>query len=241
MALIPILLSLLFGAVFVLVGRWLYKNPTKMFRFGLLNPEHPGVQGLARVYATFFIFGGTFASLGVISAILFQDIPAIPLVALPLAAVGAWFLRPKTTQTDPAITPIQNAEKPKFLTKHWKGYLAFFAGLMCCLMIVLLVGLGSSDACKLAFAKAQASPVVNQRLGSPVERGLLISGNIQVSGPSGSADIAIPVRGPKGKATVYAVAQKSGGIWKLETLEIAFDETSPRLNLLNEEHNSINP
>ena len=228
---------ILFGVGFILLGRWLYRNPSKLFRFGLfLNPEHPGVQKLARVYATFFIFFGMFASVGIVSAFLLHSVPGMPLIALVVSIAGAWLLRSNIPQPEtPVATSIDNARKPAVLVKHWKRNLAIFAGLMGLLVIVIFAILGDSDVCKLAFAMAEVNPTVKQRLGEPVKRGFFISGSIQISGPSGRADIEIPVSGPKGKATVYAVAQKSAGLWKFETLQIAFDEASPRVNLLNHE------
>jgi cytochrome oxidase complex assembly protein 1 len=69
----------------------------------------------------------------------------------------------------------------------------------------------------------------------------LTSGSIEIAGSSGYADLEIPVRGSRGKATIYAVARKSAGIWKFETLDVAFDEASPRVSLLQEESNTSNP
>ncbi len=41
-----------------------------------------------------------------------------------------------------------------------------------------------------------------------------------MDGASGQADIAIPISGPKGKATIYAVATKSGGKWTYSKLTV---------------------
>jgi hypothetical protein len=45
----------------------------------------------------------------------------------------------------------------------------------------------------------------------------------------------IPVSGPSGKATIYAVAKKTAGVWKFDALEVELDEANPRLSLLNKE------
>lgn len=160
---------ILFGVGFILLGRWLYRNPRKLFRFGFLNPEHPGVQKLARLYATFFIFFGMFASAGVISAFLLHSVPGLPLIAVVVSIAGALLLRPKIPQPEtPVATAIENAQKPTLLGKHWKRNLAIFAGLMGLMVIVIFVILGDSDVCKLAFAKAEVNPTVKQRLGEQV-------------------------------------------------------------------------
>jgi len=102
---------------------------------------------------------------------------------------------------------------------------------MILIFIVVFIVIGNSEPSKMAFAVAAANPVVRQRLGEPIKRGFFTSGNIETSGPSGHADVAIPISGPKAKATIYAVAQKSAGLWRFETLEIAFGEGSQRLSL----------
>ena len=231
------------GVCFVWLGRWLYRNPRKLLPgWGFLNPQHPGVQKLTNAYATFFIFFGLFASAGVALAFLLRRVPGMPLLVFAAAVVGAWFLRPKVPQSEsPVVAPIEHPDKPRLLGKHWKRNLTIFAGFMALLMVVVIVIIGDSEVCKMALAAAEANPVVRQRLGEPVKRGFFTSGSIEISGPSGHADIAIPVSGPRGKATVYAVALKSAGLWRFETLEIEFDQTSPRVDLLNQGSTSSQP
>lgn len=72
------------------------------------------------------------------------------------------------------------------------------------------------------------------RVGQPVEKGWLITGSIQVSPGFGYAELAIPVSGPKGKGTVYALAVKRAGIWNLTFLQFGADGESRRLELLTQ-------
>jgi len=230
------------GVCFVLLGRWLYKNPSKLFRWGLLNPEHPGVQKLARVYATFFIFFGMLASAGLVLALLLRRVPGMPLLAFAVAVAGAWLLRPKMPQSEPpVVAESQQPRKQALLSKHWKRYLAIagcFAGI---LIVVVSLTLGDSDVSKMAVAAAESNPIVKQRLGDPIKRGFFTSGSIEIDGPSGHAELEIPINGSRGKGTIYAVAKKRAGIWKFETLDVAFDEASPRVSLLQQESNTSNP
>jgi hypothetical protein len=236
-------LTILIGVCFLLLGRWLYLKPRKMFpAWGLLNREHPGVQKLARVYGVFFIFFGIFASVAVSIAFLLRNVPGLPLLALPIAVVGAWFLRPKVPQPEtPVDAASQQPQKQPLLSKHWKRYLAVagcFAGV---LIVAVSLTLGDSDVSKMAVAAAGSNPVVKQRLGDPIKRGLFTSGSIEIDASSGHADLEIPISGPRGKATIYAVAKKSAGIWKFETLDVAFDEASSRVSLLQEQSNTSDP
>ncbi len=61
-----------------------------------------------------------------------------------------------------------------------------------------------------------------------------VSGNINVSGPSGQADLSIPISGPDGKATIYAVATKSAGQWTFSTLVVEINGTMQRIDLLEQ-------
>jgi len=240
---LTVLLTTLIGVCFLLLGRWWYRNPRKIFpSWGLLNPEHPGVQKLGRVYGVFFIFFGIFAALSVSLSFLVRSVPGLALLAFPTAVAGAWFLRPKIPQSEPSPdTASEQPRKQPLLGKHWKRWLVIAACFAVILFVVVSLTLGDSDVSKMAVAAAQSNPVVKQRLGKPIKRGFLTSGSIEFNGSSGHADLEIPISGPSGKATVYAVAKKSAGIWKFETLDVAFDEASPRVSLMQQESNTSNP
>jgi hypothetical protein len=90
----------------------------------------------------------------------------------------------------------------------------------------------SSDVYQQAVTKVQNSPAALEALGKPVVPGWWLSGSINVSGSSGSADIAIPVSGPKAKGTVYAVASKRAGRWQFQTLELEVEGQSQRIPLI---------
>lgn len=92
----------------------------------------------------------------------------------------------------------------------------------------------SSDVYQQAESRASANAEVKRELGEPIESGWIVSGSISVSGSSGEADIAIPISGPKGDGTVYAVAIKSAGVWKFSTLEVEVEGRDQRIDLLTE-------
>lgn len=233
---LTVFFTILIGICFLLLGRCFYRNPRRVLpAWGLFNREHPGIQKLVRVYAVFFIFFGIFASVAVSFAFFLKSVSGLAFLAFPIAVAGAWFLRPKMLRSEPA------AVKQSLLSKHWKWYLVIAA----CFAVLLFVGvsltLSDSEVSKMAVAAAESNPVVKQRLGDPIKRGFFTSGSIEINGSSGHADLEVPISGPRGKATIYAVANKSAGIWKFETLNVAFDEASPRLTLLQDESNAFKP
>lgn len=100
------------------------------------------------------------------------------------------------------------------------------------LILTFVFGLmRSSDAYKDALSRAKANPAVQQAIGTPIEEGLFLAGNINVSGSSGYANLVIPVSGPKGKATIHVVATKAAGKWTFLTLEVAIKATGQRIVL----------
>lgn len=82
-----------------------------------------------------------------------------------------------------------------------------------------------------ALERAQANPQVANKIGQPLKAGWFVSGNINISGSSGDADIAIP----NGKGTIYVVAKKSAGFWTFRTLQVEVQGESQRIDLLQPE------
>jgi hypothetical protein len=119
-----------------------------------------------------------------------------------------------------------------FLPVGCLGALVLFAGFIASIMFVTFGVMKSSDAYKDAVAKARAHPAVQESIGTPIEEGLVVTGNIHVSGSSGNADLSIPLSGPKGDATLFVQAQKSAGQWIYSTLVVEIRATKQRIDLL---------
>ena len=134
------------------------------------------------------------------------------------------------------------AVPPGWWARNWKWavpacvsvLVAGFVG-SCALIVMLIFGvMKHSEVYQTAVSEAQAEPAVIGALGFPIEEGLVVTGNIQISGPSGSADLAIPISGPDGNATIYVVAQKSAGEWQYSTLEVAVHDTGETIDLMSD-------
>ena len=82
-----------------------------------------------------------------------------------------------------------------------------------------------------ALDRARASTQVCEALGTPIEDGLLVTGNIRVSGPSGWASLAIPIHGPKGRGVIYVEAPKELGEWRFKHLIVGIEATRERIDL----------
>ena len=122
-----------------------------------------------------------------------------------------------------------------------------WGGVGCCLgcvvlpiaIVVLLAVLGvgamgammHTDLVDEAVRRAAAEPRVVEALGEPVEKGWWVQGSMEVSGASGSADLAIPVDGPRGSGTLYVVARKRAGEWQYDLLAVEVEATGERIQL----------
>src|ERR1051325_8433815 len=110
------------------------------------------------------------------------------------------------------------------------------------LILILVAGVGgifffamsalkSSDVYKGALERAQKSPSAAGMLGEPIKDGWLVKGNISFDGGSGTANLEIPVSGPKSRGPLAARAVNEGGAWMYERLDLVA-KSGERVSLL---------
>lgn len=124
--------------------------------------------------------------------------------------------------------------------RNWKWFvplvclwgLAVVAGFVALILYLVFGLMKTSDAYKEAIARAKANPAVVAALGTPIEEGFLVAGSIKVSGPSGEAQLEIPVSGPRGKGTIFLEAVKSMSRWNFQKLVVEIEDTGERIDLL---------
>jgi hypothetical protein len=133
---------------------------------------------------------------------------------------------------------------PSWWSRNWKwvvpvgclGSLVVFVSGIALFAFLVYSGvtavIRSSDAYQEGMSRAQAHPDVKAALGEPIESGFWVSGNINTSGPSGNADLSIPISGPKASGTLYIVGTQSGGRWQYTTMEVDVVGRPARINLL---------
>jgi len=100
---------------------------------------------------------------------------------------------------------------------------------LCCTLFIgglagiIFTVIRNSDVATQAIEIIQDDPRVQDKLGEPVEIGWLITGNVEVNNSSGSANLTIPVSGPKGSGTVIVDATRSGGVWEFDAMMFSVD------------------
>ena len=99
------------------------------------------------------------------------------------------------------------------------------------LLTLIFGAIKSTDAYKTGI-RAMHDPRVEQKLGAPVEAGWFPTGSISSNGASGSADLAIRVKGSARKGTIYVVGKKSAGEWTYQKINLRVDGDQHVVNLL---------
>lgn len=125
--------------------------------------------------------------------------------------------------------------------KNWKWALP--GGCIGCFGLILVFVLGisalvfsvlkSTDVYEESLQRAQTSPQVIEALGEPVEAGWLVSGAVNVTGPSGDANLSIPLSGPKGTGTLFLIAEKRAGAWEFDLMNVEIEGSGERIDLLD--------
>jgi len=124
--------------------------------------------------------------------------------------------------------------------RNWKWFvpvgcfsmLILFVAFVGSIAFIVFSAMKSTDVYKDALARAKADSVVIAALGSPIQEGFLVSGNANVNGASGEANLSIPISGPNGKGTIYVAANKSLGRWNYSGLVVEIAKTHQRIDLL---------
>jgi cytochrome oxidase complex assembly protein 1 len=138
----------------------------------------------------------------------------------------------------PPISP--GTPRPNWWKRNWKwfvplgcfGVALLFVAFVGSILLIVFSAVKSTDVYKDALARAKAHPAVIEALGSPITQGFLLSGNTNVNGASGDANLSIPISGPKGKGTIYVAATKSLGRWNYSGLVLEIAKTHQRIDLL---------
>jgi cytochrome oxidase complex assembly protein 1 len=137
--------------------------------------------------------------------------------------------------------PISSPAKPNWWKRNWKWFvplgcfsvMLLFVAFVASVALIVFSAVKSTDLYKDALARAKANPAVIEALGSPITEGFLVSGNTNVNGASGEANLSIPISGPKAKGTLYVAATKSLGRWNYSGLVMEIAGTHQRIDLLH--------
>ena len=107
------------------------------------------------------------------------------------------------------------------------GVVAFVAFIV----FVVFASIRSATPYKDAITRAKSDPRVIAALGSPIEAGFWMTGSMKTENDSGSANITIPISGPKQSARIAIVGYKTAGRWSYTQMVVTPERGDP-INLL---------
>lgn len=130
--------------------------------------------------------------------------------------------------------------QPDWFKQNWKwfipvscvGVIATLAVFVALILAVVFGVIKSSQVYNQAIDKATNHPDVTATMGTPIKPQWFVTGNFEVNGPSGRADITIPLTGPNADARIYANAIKAQGQWTFTSLVVHIEHNQQYINLL---------
>lgn len=95
---------------------------------------------------------------------------------------------------------------------------------VCVVLVLIVVGilgaifgaLKSSEPYHHGIEVATHDARVVRALGAPIQPGWLPSGNINMNGPSGEANLEISLKGSSRTGTIFVIAHRSRGAWSYQ-------------------------
>jgi hypothetical protein len=108
---------------------------------------------------------------------------------------------------------------------------ALVGGCVAAIFFTVTGMLKETDAYRDSVQQLQANAQVMEILGPPVTAGIP-SGQVHTTGPTGDAQLAIPVTGTKAHGVLYVEATRKMGIWKTDRLELEVAGRAERIVLI---------
>ncbi|OAB80026.1 cytochrome c oxidase assembly factor Coa1 family protein [Cochleicola gelatinilyticus] len=136
----------------------------------------------------------------------------------------------------------ENIQRKSWFNRNWKWVVPTGGCLALIIFAIVFVGsiffgvtslLSDSQANIDAMERVRSNELVINRIGEPIESNGSNGGSINYENGYSSANITIPIKGPKGEAVIRV---EGGGIektWTYEKMEVFLSETNEVIDLLN--------
>tara|TARA_R110000772_G_scaffold141974_2_gene251678 strand:+ start:649 stop:1086 length:438 start_codon:yes stop_codon:yes gene_type:complete len=138
----------------------------------------------------------------------------------------------------------ENVPRQNWFNRNWKWAVPTGGCLLIIILFIVFAGsmiLGlstiftGSEPYKDALLSAQSNEAVIKALGQPIEEDGIAKGNINYTNDEGHLKLEIPLKGPKGKAILFVVADKFDDDWVYKVMELEISETAELIHLLTSE------
>jgi len=140
-------------------------------------------------------------------------------------------MNPNQAQFGGSFQQPQQPQQKGCLGRNWKwmlpvgclGLILAGVAVLGGIFLVAMSAMKSSDVYKGALERARSNPEAVAALGEPIKDGWLVQGNVNFSGGGGTANLQIPVSGPKKSGTIQTRAVYEGGAWMYERLDLVVE------------------
>ena len=135
----------------------------------------------------------------------------------------------------------ENIPHQNWFNRNWKWAVPTGGCLLIIILFIVFAGsmiLGvsslftGSEPYKEALLSAQSNEVLIKALGEPIEEDGIAKGNVNYTNGEGHLKLEIPLKGPKGKALLFVVADKYDADWEYKVMELEISETGELIPLL---------
>lgn len=135
---------------------------------------------------------------------------------------------PPLSSSTMVSSSLSSQPQQTWMQRHWKGLVVAILGLIAASILALVIAvvglvmwsMRQSDVYRMAMQRARQNPEVVERLGTPIESGWLVSGSMNIENDSGTANLTIPIHGPRQQAKMYLDARKRMGEWTFNSLTV---------------------
>ncbi|MHC0440818.1 cytochrome c oxidase assembly factor Coa1 family protein [Flavobacterium sp. 3-210] len=132
-------------------------------------------------------------------------------------------------------------DKRNWWNRNWKWFVPTGCLSLIVLFALLLVGIffevtsiiKDSDAYIESMELVQHNKILIEKLGSPIETDGMVSGTVSAVNDIRKCDVQVPLKGPKGKATLFVVGEKRGK-WKYSEMSVYIEKTDEKIDLLKQ-------
>lgn len=137
----------------------------------------------------------------------------------------------------------ENQHKKSWWKRNWKWVVPTGGCLGLIFLIVVFAGsviygvtslMADSDGYKTAMAAAKENQAVIELLGEPIEENGMAGGSVNTSNGFKSVALTIPIKGPKGEATIRVEGEGVGDNWTYQVMNVYVDSADTIINLLEQ-------
>lgn len=132
-------------------------------------------------------------------------------------------------------------ERKGWFGRNWKWAVPTGGCLLIIILLVVFFGslffgitsmMSDSQAHQDSMEAAQNNEALIELIGEPIETNGMNGGSLTINNGLKSADLRIPIKGPKGEATIFVVGEGVNDHWTYQTMEAHIEGSREIIDLL---------